>query len=122
MTFKKSFEIRTDIPEHRRPEGSINAALHELPVRQKYLGTGTLVYLPRTGFIVTLIEHGTGGMRGVIVVGNETYPRGGYDIDVSDWEVQRAVVLPDDALRDIAIATYQKKSTTDEHPQDKEDV
>lgn len=110
MTFK-GFEIKTDIPESHRPYGSINADLHELPVRQKWLGNGTLVYLPRTGFVVVLIEHRTGGMRGVIVVGNETYPRGGYDIDVPDWEVQRAVVIPDEEIRRAALAGYEERTS-----------
>lgn len=109
MAFK-GFEIDTEIPENRRSQGSINAELHELPVRQKWVSSGTLLYLPRTKHIVVVTDHHAGGMRGVIVVGDETYPRGGYDIDVSDWEIQRAVVIPDAALRDAALAAYVSES------------
>lgn len=103
MAFKFP-EIDTEIPEYRRPKGSINAELHELPVRQRYVDSGTLLYLPRTKLIVVVTNHRADGMCGVIVVGDETYPRGGYDIDVSDWEVQRAVVIPDSSIKAAAIA------------------
>jgi len=105
LAFKGS-KIRSDIPENHRPPGSINAALHELPVLQRRLANGTLAYLPRMGIVVVLLENAADGMRGVVVVGRGMFPRGGYDIHVSNWEVQRAVVIPDEmiTLPDDALA------------------
>jgi hypothetical protein len=89
----------TDIPPLERPEGSINAKLHELAVVREHVGdiSGMLLLLPRTGIIVTPIKMTTSGWGCRIVEGNDVYPRGGYDIDVSNWELQRApeaLVLP----------------------------
>ena len=90
----------TAIPEHHRPEGSINAELHELPVRREhaYLTYQRVLLLPRLGFVVYAHRLSSGGMDCAIIVGNGRYPRGGYDIFVSDWELVRAVILDDDAL------------------------
>lgn len=104
----------TVIPlNHRQEPTSINSALHELPAyREHVLGLlGTVLYLPRTRWVVvpTRLLGGGGDMSMgcVIVHGDETYPRGGYDVVVSEWELQRAlrVVLdlrPVDAHPDVA--------------------
>lgn len=92
MAFKRLSPRRgTVIPEDRRPPGSINAALHELPAYREYTHDlrGVVLYLPRTRFVVVptrLVGGGDAGMYVMIV-----HPRGGYDIDCSEWELQRAL-------------------------------
>jgi hypothetical protein len=94
MAFEKMFPSRgTVIPEGHRPHGSTNAALHELPAFREYTHDliGVVLYLPRSKHVVVPFRHQKGGGAGcVIVEGDKTYPRGGYDIDVSHWELQRA--------------------------------
>jgi hypothetical protein len=96
MAFKTRAERpdEVEIPEAHRPPGSHNATLHALPVQRRHTHDvkGLLLFLPRTGLVVTpfqLREDGSWGC--VVIVGNETYPRCGYDLLVSRWEIQRAV-------------------------------
>lgn len=94
MTFKFDVDDTVIPPEHR-PPGSTNAALHELPVRNPHVHqlVGALLYLPRTGLVVVPSFIDAGGSTCVVVRGDETYPRGGYHLHVSHWELQRAVIL-----------------------------
>ena len=71
---------------------SINDRLAELPlVRQHtYDVKGLVLDFPRTGLVMVPYEQRRGGWNCVVVVGNETYPRGGYDLFVSDEEIRRA--------------------------------
>lgn len=107
----------TVIPESHRPQGSTNAALHELPAFREHTVDliGVVLYLPRSKHIVVPFKHHSGGMGAVIVEGDAAYPRGGHHVDVSDWELQRAervaIVVPrrqvagggpEKTLRDLA--------------------
>jgi len=83
----------TVIPESHRPQGSTNAVLHELPAFREHTHDliGVVLYLPRQMLVVVpfrLCDNGGAGC--VIVEGDKKYPRGGYDIYVSEWELQRA--------------------------------
>lgn len=94
MAFKGPLIDRTSIPPDRRPEGSTNDALHKLPVRRTTVHDlrGTLLLLPRTGIIAMPETMHVGGWNCVVIDGGDTdYRRDGYDIWVSDWELQRAV-------------------------------
>jgi hypothetical protein len=96
MAFKTLAERpdEVEIPEGHRPQGSANAVLHELPVQRRHTHDvrGMLLFLPRTGLVVTPFQlYGDGSWGCMVVVGDETYPRGGYDLFVSRWEIQRAV-------------------------------
>ena len=102
----------TVIPEAHRPEGSTNAELYTLPVRRKWTHDckGLLLYLPRTDMVVVPVAmYGSPGESGascgyhcIVVRGTPRYPRGGYEICVSDWELQRAVeVQPDLSTMDL---------------------
>jgi hypothetical protein len=97
MAFKRLFPRRgTVIPGHLRPPGSKNEALHELTAYREHTHDlkGVVLYLPWTRFVVVptrLVGGGDYGMYCMIVHGDKTYPRGGYDIDVSEWELQRAM-------------------------------
>lgn len=108
MAFKRlSPRKGTVIPEHHRPPGSINAALHELPAFREYTHDliGVVLYLPRLRHVVVPYTlRNSGGAGCVIVEGDETYPRGGYHIDVSDWELQRAerVAIRNSKSRELA--------------------
>lgn len=90
----------TVIPEVHRPQGSTNAALHELPAFREHTHDliGVVLYLPRSKHVVVPFKHHSGGMGVVIVEGDSNYPRGGHHVDVSDWELQRAervaIVVP----------------------------
>lgn len=93
MAFKRMLPRKgTVIPEHHRPHGSTNAALHELPAFREYTHDliGVVLYLPRSKHVVVPFRHHSGGMGVVIVEGDASYPRGGHHVDVSDWELQRA--------------------------------
>jgi hypothetical protein len=73
---------------------SINEQLAELPVVREHVHDvkGFVLYFPRTGLVMVPYEMTRGGWNCVVVVGNETYPRGGYDLFVSDEEIRRAPV------------------------------
>lgn len=94
MAFKRLFPRRgTVIPENHRPPGSKNATLHEHPAYREYTHElkGVVLYLPWSKQVVVPVEfQDMFGMRSTIVHGDATYPRGGYDITVSQWELQRA--------------------------------
>lgn len=86
-----------EIPENRRTPGSINAELHELPVQREHVHDikGMLLFFPRTGLVMvptSLLDDGFWNC--MVVSGNETYRRGGYDLLASRWELQRAVEVP----------------------------
>lgn len=100
MAFKKLSPRRgTVIPEYYRtqPTGT-NAVLHELPAYREHVYDliGVLLYLPRTRWVVlpTRIMAGGGDMTLAAIVvagGGETYPPSGYQVCVSEWELQRAL-------------------------------
>lgn len=93
MAFKGLPRKGTVIPEHHRPPGSINAALHELPAYREhtYDLRSTLLYMPRTRLILIPLDHVSADYwRCSVAWGDETYPHGGYDLCVSNWELQRA--------------------------------
>lgn len=97
MAFKglSTFEERTTIPEERRPPGSTNAALQQMPVlRDSVNFTGMPLFLPRMGLVVVPHLQHRDTWDCVVVVGNETYPRGRNHVGVSEWELQRAPEMP----------------------------
>lgn len=108
MAFKKISPSRgTVIPEHHRPQGSINAKLHGLPAFREYTHDliGVVLFLPRLRHVVVPYTlRPSGGAGCVIVEGDDTYPRGGYHIDVSEWELQRAerVAIRNSKARELA--------------------
>ena len=73
---------------------SINEQLAELPIVREHVHDvkGLVLYFPRTGLVMVPHKMTRGGWKCVVVVGNETYPRGGYDLFVSDEEIKRAPV------------------------------
>ena len=72
---------------------SINEQLAELPIIRGYVDVkGLVLSFPRTGLVMVPYKRVRGGWNCVVVVGNETYPRGGYDLFVSDEEIRRAPV------------------------------
>lgn len=97
MAFTRLFPRRgTVIPEHCR-HGD-NAVLHELPAYREHVHdlVGVLLYLPRTRWVVlpTRIVAGGGDMTLAVIVvagGGEAYPPDGYQVCVSEWELQRAM-------------------------------
>ena len=96
MSFKKLVPD-SHIPADVRPEGSNNAALHELPVQREKVheAYGMLLLLPRTGIVGFIVEPRTGGAHFRVLHPNPelpAYPQG-CDIWVSDWEIQRAVEM-----------------------------
>lgn len=94
MAFKldKTTWERVSIPENSRPPGSANASLHEMPVRRVTIHDikGMILFLPRSGLIITPTRIVAGGWYCAVVRGTTTYPRGGYNLHVSDWELYRA--------------------------------
>jgi hypothetical protein len=103
MASKRLFPRRgTVIPEHHRPPGSTNAELHELPAYREHTHDliGVVLYLPRQRHVVVPFQHHRGSAGCIIIEGDDTYPRGGHNVDVSDWELQRAerVVLSNNAI------------------------
>lgn len=112
MTFKG---LVRDPRYVQAPEGSINAELLALSQQRTYTHDmkGRVVLLPRTGIIGVPIEMTSGGHWNFVIVdgsackkedGMVSYPRGGYNIDVSDLELQTAVELvigiPGDTIQD----------------------
>lgn len=71
---------------------SINEQLAELPIVREYTYDvkGLALYFPRTGLVMVPIQQVSGGWNCVVVIGTETYPRGGHDLYVSDDEIRRA--------------------------------
>lgn len=104
MVFNLGPREGTEIPESVR-EG-INAQLHELPAFREHTHDliGVVLYFPRTKMV--MVPHrltGGGGCDCAVVIGNDMYPRGGYHLFVSRWELQRAerVRLTVTASRDL---------------------
>lgn len=96
MAFKRMLPRKgTVIPEGHRPHGSTNALLHELPAFREHTVDliGVPLFLPRQQMVVLPFRHHQGSMDVVVMEGDKTYPRGGYHLDVSDWELQRAEKL-----------------------------
>lgn len=96
MAFKHDFRPPDyDIPADHRPLGSINAALHELPVTREHLaGIETkILLLPRLGIVGVVIEHRSGGAPFRVIQPNPDLPA--YPVScalwVSDAELYRAV-------------------------------
>lgn len=74
---------------------SINEQLDQWPPLRP-AGTnikGWVLNCQRTGLIVVPIHEHVTGWDCVVIMGNDTYPRGGYNIFVSDKELQRALAV-----------------------------
>ncbi|MHB1973805.1 MAG: hypothetical protein ACYCR4_05885 [Acidimicrobiales bacterium] len=71
---------------------SIKERLEGLPVVREHThdAKGLVLYFPRTGLVMVPYAQVRSGWNCVVVIGNETYPRGGYDLFVSDEEIRRA--------------------------------
>ena len=71
---------------------SINEQLEELPIVRQHVHDvkGLVLRFPRTGLVMVPYEMARSGWNCVVVVGNGAYPRGGYDLFVSDEEIKRA--------------------------------
>lgn len=84
----------TKIPLLWRPEGSINAELHKLPVRRSVTHdiAGKLFFLPRCRLAVIPTADKRPGWDVVVVHGSEMYPRGTV-LHICNWELQRALEL-----------------------------
>ncbi|NUT90905.1 MAG: hypothetical protein HOY78_02630 [Saccharothrix sp.] len=96
MVFKRMPRAGTEIPADRRPAGSINATLAELPAYREHTHDlkGVPLYLPRTGLVVVPVEPTPeAAWNCVVMIGHGPYPRGGYNLYVSRWELQRALVV-----------------------------
>lgn len=73
------------------PEGSTWHELSTLPVVNDVpLAIGQVLYLPRTGLVVVPVETRSPGYRCTVVMGNDTYPVGGYDLYICPDEIVRA--------------------------------
>lgn len=84
----------TKIPAQWRPEGSINAELHKLPVRRSEVHDigGKLLFLPRIHLAVIPVTFKRPGWNVVVARGTDEYPRGTV-LYVCGWELQRALEL-----------------------------
>ena len=96
MAFKHDFRPPDhDIPVDHRPLGSINAALHELPVTRKHLADieTKVLLLPRLGIVGVVIEHRSEGANFRVLQANPELPA--YPVRcllwVSDKELYRAI-------------------------------
>lgn len=109
VDFSKLLSDPRDVPA---PPGSDNAALLALPQQRVHTHEmkGKLLYFPRTDQVMVPFEMTRGGGWGVVVVfngeraprhdgtngrpeGTPIYPPGGYNLHVSDLEMQTAVEL-----------------------------
>lgn len=96
MAFKGMPAQGTEIPEANRPPTSVNAALHELPACREYTHDlkGVPLFLPRTRLAVVPVRlTPEGAWDCAVLIGSDTYPRGGYDLYVTHWELQRALAI-----------------------------
>lgn len=60
---------------------------------------GRLLYLPRTEMVVCPFQMSKGGDWNCLVVrGNQTYPRGGYEVLIFKDEIETAVVIDPNPL------------------------
>lgn len=83
-------------PELGNPEGlSINDYCALLPKRRySHEAKGKVLYFPRTELVGVPAEMRQGGGYNVtVVVGNKTYPVGGYNLYVSECEIETALEL-----------------------------
>jgi hypothetical protein len=85
-----------DILRGLNEEGeSINDYLAKLPTRRySHEAKGLLLLSPRTGIVfVPAMPSGQGYFTAVVVKGTETYPVGGYNLDISAREIATAIRL-----------------------------
>jgi hypothetical protein len=113
MAFKRLPRDGTEIPENVR-EG-INAQLHELPAFREYIHDliGVPLYFPRTKMVMVPNRLTSGGGADcLVIIGNATYRRGGYNLYVSRWELQRAerLRLTVTASRDLAASGAEMRA------------
>jgi hypothetical protein len=96
MAFKRMPRAGTEIPAHRRPAGSLNAALNDMPAYREHTHDlkGVALFLPRTRLVVVPVQPTPeGAWDCVVMIGDGPYPRGGYNLYVSRWELQRALAV-----------------------------
>jgi hypothetical protein len=74
---------------------SIREQLEKLPVVRQHAHDvkGLVLMFPRSGLVMVPFCRVRGGWNCVVVVGNDYYSRGDYDLYVSDDEIMRAPEL-----------------------------
>lgn len=73
---------------------STNDYCASLPRRRRtHQAQGLILKLPRTGLVVVPFRSHKGGWDAVVVEGYGAYPVGGYDVSISDTEIETAVEL-----------------------------
>lgn len=75
-------------------ELSINEWCATQPHRQdSYEVKGWVLLFPRTNLIMVPFQRTNSGWNCIVVRGDNTYPVGGYDLSVSDNEIECAIRL-----------------------------
>lgn len=82
----------THTPDPEAEGLSINDYCARLP-RRRYAHTahGLILKLPRTGLVVVPFRSHTTGWDAVVVEGHGSYPVGGYDVYISNNEIETAI-------------------------------
>lgn len=63
---------------------------------------GRLLYLPRTEMIVCPFQRSSDGAWNCLIVrGNQTYPRGGYEVVIYKDEIETATIIDPDRLGEL---------------------
>ncbi|MDF2990242.1 MAG: hypothetical protein K0S37_756 [Microbacterium sp.] len=118
IDFKALMPDPRDVPA---PPGSINAELLALPQRREYTHDlkGALLYFPRSDQVMVPFQAESGGHWSCVVVfngsraprrenGRLVYPRGGYNLDVSELEMQTAIELTASELWAVEITVGER--------------
>lgn len=101
--FSEVDAARGPCPDHTAPGESTLDYCAKLPrTLWGHAAKGRLLLMPRTEMVVVPFQmaggSGTGGWNCVVVRGNQTYPRGGYELFVGMEEIETATILDPEAL------------------------
>lgn len=90
---------RGPCPDHTEPGESTIDFCAKLPkTLWGYAAKGRLLLMPRTEMVVVPFQLTGDGWNCVVVRGNQTYPRGGYELFFGMEEIETATILDPEAL------------------------
>lgn len=90
--------LESDVPAQPKRQ-SINEIVAALPVVNPHPRSGQVVYLPRTGLVVVLLERRRTSFDAQVLAGNKTYTPQGYQIVVWIDEAKTGKVIGEEAFR-----------------------
>jgi hypothetical protein len=98
--YSEADRLRGPCPDHTEVGESTTAwCARQKKTLWTHAAKGRLLLLLRTEMVVVPFQmHSNGGWNCVVVRGNQTYPRGGYELYIGPDEIETAVILDPEEL------------------------